>query len=106
MRSYKWKGPSYGRIYDSFADPESSRYEDWAGDIEPLRQAAREEEQRATDADDPPRRPRQKQSRLAALNDAKIGLLRWMLCSCWPPKKSLMRIVRVSKGKEEGSARR
>ena len=28
VNAYRWEGPSYGAIYDNFADPDSSRYED------------------------------------------------------------------------------
>jgi len=91
VRSYKWKGPSYGKLYDSFADPESSRYEDWAaGDIEPLRQAAREEEQR----------PRNRADMLAALNDEDRSAAMDALVA--GDREEFMRIVRASREKEEG----
>jgi hypothetical protein len=33
--AYEWAGPSYGRIYQSFASPDSARYEVWDEDPEP-----------------------------------------------------------------------
>ena len=35
VNSYRWEGPSYGRIYQSFASPDSARYEVWDEAPEP-----------------------------------------------------------------------
>ena len=87
VRSYKWKGPSYGKLHDSFADPESTRYEDWRA------QTAAQNQIRAIPA-------RNRADMLAALNDEDRSAAMDALVA--GDREEFMRIVRASSEKEEG----